>query len=136
MLKIRKIEHVAIAVDDIDAALATFRRVFGVEAAEREYVASQQTEAVLLPIGGASLELIAPKGNEGLARFLAKRGPGLHHIAIEVEGIEDALSFLKGAGIPLVDETPRLGARGHKVAFLHPKATGGVLVELVEKVQE
>ena len=134
MLKIRKIEHVAIAVDDIDAALATFRRVFGIEAAEREYVASQQTEAVLLPIGGSSLELIAPKGNEGLARFLAKRGPGLHHIAVEVEGIEDALSFLKGIGVPLIDESPRLGARGHKVAFLHPKATGGVLVELVEKV--
>jgi methylmalonyl-CoA/ethylmalonyl-CoA epimerase len=133
MLKIRKIEHVAIAVDDIDAALATFRRVFGVEAAEREYVESQQTEAVLLPIGGSSLELIAPRGNEGLARFLTKRGPGLHHIAIEVEGIEDALAFLKSAGIPLVDEAPRIGARGHKVAFLHPKATGGVLVELVEK---
>ena len=95
MLKIRKIEHVAIAVDDIDAALATFRRVFGIEAAEREYVASQQTEAVLLPIGGSSIELIAPKGNEGLARFLAKRGPGLHHIAVEVEGIEDALSLLE-----------------------------------------
>jgi methylmalonyl-CoA/ethylmalonyl-CoA epimerase len=134
MLKIRQIEHVAIAVDDIDAALATFRRVFGVEAAEREYVASQRTEAVLLRLGASSLELIAPQGNEGLSRFLAKRGPGLHHIAVEVEGIEDALSFLKGIGIPLVDEAPRIGARGHKVAFLHPKATGGVLVELVEKV--
>lgn len=134
MLKIRKIEHVAIAVDDIDAALATFRRVFGLEAAEREYVESQQTETALLPIGATSLELISPKGNEGLARFLTRRGPGLHHLAIEVEGIEDALVFLKGIGVPLVDESPRIGARGHKVAFLHPKATGGVLVELVEKI--
>lgn len=134
MLKIRGIEHVAIAVDDLDAALATFRRIFGLEAAEREYVASQQTEAVLLPFGeGSSLELIASNGNESLSRFLAKRGPGLHHIAVEVEGIEDALAFLKAIGVPLVDESPRVGARGHKVAFVHPRATGGVLVELVEK---
>jgi methylmalonyl-CoA/ethylmalonyl-CoA epimerase len=133
MLKIRRIEHVAIAVDDVDAALSTFRRVFGLEAAEREYVASQSTEAVLLPIGATSIELIAPRGNESLSRFLAKRGPGLHHIAVEVEGIEDALTFLKGLGVPLVDETPRIGARGHKVAFVHPKGTGGVLVELVDK---
>src|SRR5437773_9856688 len=136
MLKVRGIEHVAIAVEDIDAALAAFRRVFGLEAAEREYVASQQTEAVLLPIGESSLELIASKGNEGLSRFLAKRGPGLHHIAVEVEGIEDALSFLKGIGVPLGDESPRVGARGHDVAFVHPKATGGVRGELVERPKE
>jgi methylmalonyl-CoA/ethylmalonyl-CoA epimerase len=88
---------------------------------------------VCLPIGDANLELISPRGNETLAKFLEKRGPGLHHIAIEVEGIDAALVFLKSIGVKLVDETARPGARGHKVAFLHPKATGGVLVELVEK---
>jgi methylmalonyl-CoA/ethylmalonyl-CoA epimerase len=132
MLKIKGIDHVAIAVDDIDAALAKYKSALGLDVKEREVVASQKTEAALLPIGGSNIELIAPKGNDGLARFLEKRGPGLHHIAIEVEGIEEALVFLKSIGVPLIDETPRSGARGHKVAFIHPKATGGVLIELVE----
>ncbi len=132
MLKIRKIDHVAIAVDDVDQALAKYREAFGLEAKEREVVASQKTEAVLLPIGESNLELISPKGNEGLQKFLEKRGPGLHHVAIEVEGIEQAIAFLEGIGVPLIDKSPRKGARGHKVAFVHPKATGGVLVELVE----
>jgi methylmalonyl-CoA/ethylmalonyl-CoA epimerase len=132
MLKIKRIDHVAIAVNDIDAAAAKWREVFGLEAREREVVASQKTEAILIPIGESNVELIAPRGNDGLARFLEKRGPGLHHIAVEVEGIETALSLLKGLGVPLIDEVPRAGARGHKVAFVHPKATGGVLVELVE----
>ena len=132
MLKIKKINHVAVAVADVDEALAIYEPLLGVRAREREVVASQKTDAALLPLGETSLELISPKGNEGLARFLEKRGPGLHHIAIEVEGIEDALAALKALGVPLVDEAPRIGARGHKVAFLHPKATGGVLIELVE----
>jgi methylmalonyl-CoA/ethylmalonyl-CoA epimerase len=133
MLKIRKIEHVAIAVDDIDGAAAKFREVFGLEPSDREFVPTQKTDTVCLPIGDSNLELISPRGNETLAKFLEKRGPGLHHIAIEVEGIDAALVFLKSIGVKLVDETARPGARGHKVAFLHPKATGGVLVELVEK---
>ena len=132
MLKIRKIEHVAIAVDDIDGAAAKFREVFGLEPSEREFVPTQKTDTVCLPIGDSNLELISPRGNETLAKFLEKRGPGLHHIAIEVEGIDAALVFLKSIGVKLVDETARPGARGHKVAFLHPKATGGVLIELVE----
>lgn len=132
MLRIKKIDHVAIVVKDVDEAIAKYKQVLGLEPQVREVVASQKTEAVLLPIGETSLELISPRGNEGLEKFLEKKGPGLHHIAIEVEGIEEALATLKALGIPLVDETPRKGARGHKVAFLHPKATGGVLVELVE----
>jgi methylmalonyl-CoA/ethylmalonyl-CoA epimerase len=139
MLKIKRIDHVAVAVSDVDEALAKYQQVLGLSAAEREVVASQKTEAVLLPVGApeaghppTAIELISPKGNEGLQKFLEKRGPGLHHVAIEVEGIEDALAFLKSLGVPLIDETPRKGARGHKVAFVHPKATGGVLVELVE----
>jgi methylmalonyl-CoA/ethylmalonyl-CoA epimerase len=138
-MRIKKIDHVAICVKDIDAAAARYKELFGVEVDAREIVASQRTEAALLPVGArgageTSLELISPRGNEGLERFLDKRGPGLHHVAIEVEGIEDALALLKSLGVPLIDETPRIGARGHKVAFVHPKATGGVLVELVEPI--
>jgi methylmalonyl-CoA/ethylmalonyl-CoA epimerase len=136
MLKIKRIDHVAICVPDIDAAVPKYEQVLGLKVKEREVVASQKTEAALLPIGETSLELISPKGNPGLEKFLEKRGAGLHHIAIEVEGIEDAIAFLAGLGVPLIDASPRIGARGHKVAFLHPKATGGVLVELVEPVPE
>ena len=132
MLRIKKIDHVAICVKDVDESIAKYKQVLGLEPHTREVVASQKTEAVLLPIGETSLELISPRGNEGLEKFLEKKGPGLHHIAVEVEGIEQALLALKALGIALIDETPRKGARGHKVAFLHPKATGGVLVELVE----
>jgi methylmalonyl-CoA/ethylmalonyl-CoA epimerase len=136
MLRIKKIDHVAICVPDTDAAIEKYKQVLGLEPEVREVVASQKTEATLLPIGETSLELISPKGNDGLVKFLEKKGPGLHHIAIEVEGIESALATLKALGVPLVDETPRKGARGHKVAFLHPKATGGVLVELVEPSED
>jgi methylmalonyl-CoA/ethylmalonyl-CoA epimerase len=132
MLKIKRIDHVAVAVENIDETLAKYAAAFGLSPREREVVASQRTEAALLPVGDSNIELIEPKGNDGLRRFLDKRGPGLHHIAIEVEGIESALALLKSLGVPLIDETPRAGARGHKVAFVHPKATGGVLVELVE----
>jgi methylmalonyl-CoA/ethylmalonyl-CoA epimerase len=132
MFKIKKIDHVAVCVSDLDAAAAKWKEVFGLEVRARETVASQKTEAALLPVGDSNIELISPRGNEGLMRFLEKRGPGLHHVAIEVEGIEEALAFLKSLGVPLIDEAPRLGARGHKVAFVHPKATGGVLVEVVE----
>jgi methylmalonyl-CoA/ethylmalonyl-CoA epimerase len=135
MFTIKKIDHVAVCVPDIDAAVAKYKEVFGLAAKERETVASQKTEAALLPIGDSNIELITPRGNDGLVKFLEKRGPGLHHIAVEVEGIENALLFLKSIGVPLIDETPRSGARGHKVAFVHPKATGGVLVELVEPAE-
>lgn len=133
-LRIKRIDHVAICVRDIDEAKAKYEAAFGLEGSVREVVASQKTDALLLPVGQGetALELIAPKGNDGLEKFLEKRGPGLHHVAIEVEGIEAALELLKGIGVRLIDEVPRIGARGHKVAFIHPSATGGVLVELVQ----
>ena len=136
MLKIKKISHVAVAVENIDESLEKFQRALGLTSTSRELVASQNVEAALLPIGdgASSLELIAPQGNDGVKKFLEKRGPGLHHIALEIEGIEAALTLLKSLGVPLIDEAPRVGAHGHKVAFLHPKATGGVLVELVEPI--
>lgn len=136
MVKIKRLDHVAVCVEDIDQAAEKWRALFDLAPREREVVASQKTEAMLLPLGegveATSLELIAPRGNEGLDRFLQKRGPGLHHVAVEVEGIEQAIAALKALGVPMIDEAPRKGARGHKVAFVHPKATGGVLVELVE----
>jgi methylmalonyl-CoA/ethylmalonyl-CoA epimerase len=136
MLKIKKIDHVAVCVDDLDQAVARWTQTFGLQAREREVVASQKTEAVLLPVGETSVELISPRGNEGLERFLEKRGPGLHHVAVEVEGIEAAIAFLVSLGVPMIDASARSGARGHKVAFVHPKATGGVLIELVEPSEQ
>ncbi len=132
MVRVKKIDHIAICVKDIEASTKTFEALLGVSKSHDELVASQKTQAVLLPLGETSIELISPKGNDGLEKFLEKRGQGIHHIALEVEGIEDALAALKSAGVRLIDETPRTGARGHKVAFLHPQAAGGVLLELVE----
>jgi methylmalonyl-CoA/ethylmalonyl-CoA epimerase len=131
-MKIKGISHVAVAVTSIDEAFARFQSVLGVAMEGRELVASQKVEAAMLPLGDAAIELIEPKGNDAVARFLATRGPGLHHIAVEVEGIEEVLALLKSREVPLIDQVPRIGAHGHKVAFVHPKATGGVLIELVE----
>lgn len=131
---VRKIDHVAVCVPDLDAALARYQELFGLEGQHREASASLGTEAVLLPIGESNLELISPCGNDSLVRFLEKRGPGLHHVAIEVSGLDAALAFLKALGVPLIDETPKIGARGHRIAFVHPRAAGGVLLELVEPI--
>lgn len=133
-MKIKKISHVAVAVRGLDEALAKFQTVLGLPMESRETVASQKVEAALLPLGDAAIELIEPKGNEGVAKFLDSRGPGLHHIAVEVEGIEEVLAHLASREVPLIDKAPRIGAHGHKVAFVHPKATGGVLIELVEPI--
>ncbi len=130
-MRIKKIDHVAVAVADLDAVLGAYRKVLGLEPEHRELVADQKTEAAMLRLGESAIELIAPRGNEGLEKFLEKRGPGMHHIAVEVEDIGAALEELRAAGTPLIDQQPRLGARGHRVAFIHPKATG-VLLELVE----
>jgi methylmalonyl-CoA/ethylmalonyl-CoA epimerase len=132
MLRPKKIDHVAVAVSDLDAALDAYRQLLGLEAEHRELVTDQKTETALLRVGESAIELIAARGNEGLARFIEKRGPGLHHIAVEVDDIGAALSELRERGTPLIDQQPRVGARGHRVAFVHPKATGGLLLELVE----
>jgi len=134
MFAIRRIDHVAVCVPDVDAALARWRDLFGLEARDRGVSDELRTEAALLPLGESHIELVSPHGeNAGLARFLEKRGPGLHHVALEVEGLDGALALLRAIGVPLVDVTPRIGARGHRVAFMHPRATGGVLVELIER---
>jgi methylmalonyl-CoA/ethylmalonyl-CoA epimerase len=135
MIKVKRIDHVAIAVADRDASTKALGDLFGLETGAREHVAGQKTDVAFLLAGGAeteqaSLELCAPAGNESLERFLTARGPGLHHVCFEVDDLPAALASLKAAGVRLIDETPRRGARGHWVAFLHPAATGGVLFEL------
>lgn len=135
-MRILRIDHVALATPDIDTALPLWLDVLGLAAGPREYVPNQLTEAafVLTPAQGeACIELIAPKPrgqNAGLEKFLDKRG-GLHHIAFAVDDLQAALDELAARGVPLIDQHPRPGARGHHVAFLHPKAMGGILVELV-----
>jgi methylmalonyl-CoA/ethylmalonyl-CoA epimerase len=135
MIKVKRIDHVAIAVSDRDAAGTRLQALFGLDEEAREHVADQKTDVLFLGCasGGdapTSIELIAPAGNPGLQRFLDKRGPGLHHVCFEVDDLDGALATLKAAGVPLIDDVPRPGARGHRVAFLHPAATGGVLFEL------
>ena len=132
MIKVKRIDHVAIAVADRDGSAASLGALFGLQAGAREHVASQVTDVAFLYAGGeeAALEICAPRGNAALDRFLARRGPGLHHVCFAVEDLPAALAALKAAGVRLIDETPRPGARGHQVAFLHPASTGGVLFEL------
>ena len=135
MIKVKRIDHVAIAVAERDAAAASLSALFGLATGAREHVASQATDVAFLHPDGsgkqdAALELCAPRGNAALDRFLARRGPGLHHVCFAVEDLPAALAELKAAGVRLIDETPRPGARGHDVAFLHPDSTGGVLFEL------
>ena len=138
MIKVKRIDHVAIAVADRDASARDLSALFGLVPGVRETVPSQATDVAFLhdasptADGDAALEVCAPvgEGNPALVRFLSKRGPGLHHVCFEVEDLPAALAALKAAGVRLIDETPRPGARGHEVAFLHPSATGGVLFEL------
>ena len=132
MIKVKRIDHVAIAVGDRDQAGTRLQGLFGLSEQAREHVADQKTDVLFLgsATGETALELVAPVGNPGLQRFLDKRGPGLHHVCFEVEDLDGALATLKAAGVPLIDEVPRVGARGHRIAFLHPAATGGVLFEL------
>jgi methylmalonyl-CoA epimerase len=135
MLGLAAIDHTGIAVADIDSALAFYRDVLGLALAHRETVAEQGVEAVLLDVGDSHVELIAPLGPEtGVARFLAQRGPGLHHVAYRVDDIDATLASLSAAGVRLIDERPRTGIRGSRVAFVHPAATGGVLTEIVEPI--
>jgi methylmalonyl-CoA/ethylmalonyl-CoA epimerase len=134
MIKVKHIDHVAIAVADAGAAASSLGGLFGLSATPLEHVAAQKTDVIFLQSGGeAAVELICPSGNQGLERFLDRRGPGLHHVCFEVDDLAGALNTLKAAGIALIDESPRPGARGHLVAFLHPRATGGVLFELCQK---
>lgn len=128
------IDHVGIAVLDLEAAVEHYRTAFGVEPAHRETVEDQGVEEVLFKVGTSYIQLLAATGPETpVGRFLAKRGEGVHHIGYRVDDVGEVLSHLKELGVPLVDEAPRPGSRGTTVAFAHPKGFGGVLVELVQE---
>jgi len=128
-----RIDHVGVAVEDIDAALGLYEQSFEMELAHRETVSSQGVEAVLLDIGDGHVELLRPLGPEtAVGKFLARRGPGLHHVAYAVEDIDATLDQLAAAGLELIDSEARAGIRESRVAFLHPRSTGGVLTEIVE----
>ena len=129
------IDHVGVAVEDIDAALELYRDALGMPLVHRETVTEQGVEAALLDIGDGHIELLEPLGPETpVGKFLARSGPGLHHVAYRVNSVEETLTELSGAGLRLIDEQPRVGIRGSLVAFVHPKSTDGVLTELVQPV--
>ncbi|MBW8060079.1 MAG: methylmalonyl-CoA epimerase [Solirubrobacterales bacterium] len=128
-----RIDHIGVAVEDIEAAIGLYKKSFEMTLAHRETVESQGVEAVLLDVGDGHVELLRPLGPEtAVGRFLARRGPGLHHVAYAVDDIDATLERVAAAGIELIDSEARVGIRGSRVAFLHPRSTGGVLTEIVE----
>lgn len=132
-VKAINLDHIAIAVDSLDDTLAEVQRLFGVAPVSREIVPEQGVEEAMVPIGGSYIQFLQPVGPDTpVGRFLERRGEGLHHIAIAVASIDEALRHLSEQGVQLIDETPRIGGGGHRIAFVHPKAFAGTLIELVE----
>jgi methylmalonyl-CoA/ethylmalonyl-CoA epimerase len=128
-----RIDHVGVAVEDLDEAISLYEGTFEMQLAHRETVESQGVEAALLDVGDGHVELLRPLGPDtAVGKFLARRGPGLHHVAYAVGDIDETLTSLRAAGVELIDFEARVGIRGSRVAFLHPRATGSVLTELVE----
>jgi methylmalonyl-CoA/ethylmalonyl-CoA epimerase len=128
-----RIDHIGVATDDLDGAVALYEDTLGMPVAHRETVESQGVEAVLLDIGEGHVELLRPLGPDTpIGRYLERKGPGLHHVAYAVDDIDGVLSSLKEAGFELIDSEPRTGIRDSRVAFVHPGSTGGVLTEIVE----
>lgn len=131
-----RIDHVGVAVQDIEASIAAYGETLGMELEHRETVTEQGVDAALLGVGEGHVELLAPLGPDTpVGKYLAKRGPGLHHVAYAVDDIDSELERLRGAGVRLIDETARMGIRNSRVAFLHPGAVGSVLTELVEPAE-
>src|SRR3954470_53638 len=131
-----RVDHIGVAVEDLDAAIALHEKTYDMTLVHREVVEEQGVEAVLLDVGESHVELLRPlSGETPVGRFLAARGPGLYHVAYQVDDVEAALGAAREAGLRLIDETPRTGIRGTRVAFLHPKTAGGVLTELVQPVE-
>lgn len=132
-----RIEHVAVAVEDLEAAIAHYRDVWGVEVDHRERVEDQGVEEAMLRFGDSYIQLLGATGPDTtVGKFIARRGEGLHHIAYEVDDLVATLARLKEAGVPLIDEEPRRGGRGHMVAFVHPRGNRGLLVELIQRPSE
>jgi methylmalonyl-CoA/ethylmalonyl-CoA epimerase len=128
-----RLDHIGVATDDLEGAVALYEGTLGMPVSHRETVESQGVEAVLLDVGEGHVELLSPLSPETpVGRYLEKRGPGLHHVAYAVTDIDDVLSRLKEAGVEMIDTEPRQGIRDSRVAFVHPRSTGGVLTEIVE----
>ena len=133
MPAIIRIDHIAILSDDLEKTLSFWRDALGMEMTHLEDVPTEHSQVAFLPLGGSEIELVRPTTSDsGLARFLEKRGPGMHHICLEVDDIQGMLSRLKEKGVQLINEAPISGLGGRKYAFIHPKSANGVLVELYE----
>jgi methylmalonyl-CoA/ethylmalonyl-CoA epimerase len=133
MIEIKRIDHVAVVVEDLDEALSFWRDTLGLELDKVERVSSQAVRIAFLPIGDSEIELVQPiTGDSGVAKFLQKRGPGLHHICLEVEDLSAKLEDLKSKEVRLIDQKPVIMDDGRQLAFIHPKSAGGVLVELYQ----
>ncbi len=132
-MQLSALDHVGVAVEDIEAALAIYRDALGMPLVHRETVSEQGVDAALLDVGDSHIELLQPLGPDTtVGKFLSRRGPGLHHVAYRVASVQDTLDALTAAGVRLIDERPRTGIRGSQVAFIHPSCTGGVLTEIVQ----
>jgi methylmalonyl-CoA epimerase len=128
-----RVDHIGVAVEDLDAAIALHEQAYGMAVAHREVIDEQGVEAVLLDVGENHVELLRPLGEDTpVGRFLSKRGPGLHHVAYQVADVQATLTTLRERGLRLIDDEPRIGIRGSRVAFLHPASSGGVLTEIVQ----
>jgi methylmalonyl-CoA/ethylmalonyl-CoA epimerase len=133
MANVKSIHHVAVVVSDMEASLAFWRDALGIELRDKRDVVAENSQVAFLPVGASQLELVLPTTDDsGIARYLAKRGPGMHHICLEVEDLDSALKRLKEKGIRLITDEARLGADGRRYAFVHPDSSGGVLVELYQ----
>lgn len=133
-MKTKVVDHIGIAVRSIDEALSFWQNTLGIECTGVEEVAEQRVKTAFLPLGDTEIELLeATSEDSPVAKFIEKKGEGIHHLALRVDDLEAALAELKEKGIRLIDETPRYGAGGARIAFVHPKATGGILLELSER---
>lgn len=133
-MKILKIDHIGVAAETMEAGRAVFEGLLGLRLEGKETVAEQRVTTGFLPVGDSEIELLESLDPEGpIGKFIAARGPGFQHIAFRVEDLDGALAELKAKGVRLIDESPRMGAGGARIAFIHPKATGGLLVELCER---
>ena len=133
MPKVKALNHIAVVVDDMEKSLAFWRDALGMELHGLNEVPAEKSQVAFLPLAGSEIELVKPTSDDsGIAKYLAKRGPGMHHICIEVDDIEGMLAQLRSRGIRLINEEPRTTADGRKYAFVHPESTSGVLVELYQ----
>lgn len=133
MPHVKQINHVAVVVDDMDKALSFWRDALGMELHDLRDVPAEKSQVAFLPLQGSEVELVRPTSDDsGIAKYLAKRGPGMHHICLEVDDIEGMMSQLKSKGVRLINEEPRTAADGKKYAFIHPESASGVLVELYQ----